>query len=165
MGFMSTIVVSGEAHGVVVSTRSKTAIGQVATSIKEVEQPKMHFKDKVDQLAFQMAIFAGIGAGLTFIIVFFINKLGFFEIFLFTIASLVSGIPEGLPAVLVIVLAIGARRMAKKNAVIRHLPAVETLGVTTVIATDKTGTLTENSLTVEKILTSESLASSKLWVH
>ena len=155
MVFMSTLVVSGQAKAVVVATATKTQIGQVAKSIKEITHPKMHFNKKVKQLAFQMAIFASIGASLTFIIGFFINKLEFFEIFLFTIASLVSGIPEGLPAVLIIVLAVGARRMAKRNAVIRHLPAVETLGVATIIATDKTGTITQNSITVEKILTAD----------
>ena len=155
MVFMSTLVVSGEAKAIVVATANKTEIGQVAESIQEIVQPKMHFNEKVNQLAVQMAIFAGIGAVIIFLIGFFINKLEFFDIFLFTIASLVSGIPEGLPAVLIIVLAIGARRMAKRNAVIRHLPAVETLGVATIIATDKTGTLTQNSITVEKIITSE----------
>lgn len=155
MIFMSTMVVSGKAKAVVVETANKTAIGQVAKSIQEVIQPKLHFNEKVSQLAVQMAIFASTGALLTFIIGFFINKLEFFEIFLFTIASLVSGIPEGLPAVLVIVLAIGARRMAKRNAIIRHLPAVESLGVATVIATDKTGTITQNSMTIEKIINSE----------
>ncbi len=155
MVFMSTLIVSGQAKAIVVATANKTAIGQVAESIKEIVQPKMHFTKKVNQLAIQMAIFASIGAALTFIIGFFINKLEFFEIFLFTIASLVSGIPEGLPAVLIIVLAIGARRMAKRNAVIRHLPAVETLGVATVIATDKTGTITQNSMAVEKIITAD----------
>ncbi|MGD9276718.1 MAG: HAD-IC family P-type ATPase [Candidatus Pacearchaeota archaeon] len=152
MVFMSTLVVSGEAKAIVVETANKTAIGKIAKSIQEVVQPKMHFSEKVSQLAIQMAIFAAIGAGLTFLIGFFIEGMKFFDIFLFTIASLVSGIPEGLPAVLVIVLAVGARRMAKRNAVIRHLPAVETLGVATVIATDKTGTITQNSLTVENII-------------
>ena len=153
MVFMSTLVVSGQAKAVVVGIANKTAIGNVAESIQEIVQPKMHFNKKVNQLAMQMAIFAGVGAALTFIIGYFFNKLEFFEIFLFTIASLVSGIPEGLPAVLIIVLAIGARRMAKRNAVIRHLPAVETLGVATIIATDKTGTITQNSMTIEKIIT------------
>lgn len=152
MVFMGTLVVSGEAKAVAVETGNKTAIGKIAKSIQEVVQPKMHFSKKVNQLAIQMAIFAIIGAGLTFLIGFFIEGMKFFDIFLFTIASLVSGIPEGLPAVLVIVLAVGARRMAKRNAVIRHLPAVETLGVATVIATDKTGTITQNSLTVENII-------------
>jgi Ca2+-transporting ATPase len=152
MIFMSTLVVSGQAKAVVVATANKTAIGQVAKSIQKIVQPKMHFNKKVSQLAIQMAIFAFIGALLTFLIGFFIRGLEFFEIFLFTIASLVSGIPEGLPAVLIIVLAVGARRMAKRNAIIRHLPAVETLGVATIIATDKTGTITKNSMTVEKVI-------------
>ena len=155
MVFMGTLVVSGQAKAIVVSTADKTEIGKVAESIQEIVQPKLHFNKKVKQLATQMATFAIIGASLTFLIGFFMDKLEFFEIFLFTIASLVSGIPEGLPAVLVIVLAIGARRMAKRNAVIRHLPAVESLGVATVIATDKTGTITKNTMTVEEIITSE----------
>lgn len=153
MVFMGTIVVSGEAKALVVATANKTQIGQVAKSIQEIAQPKMHFNKKISQLTLQMGIFAISGALLTFIIGFFVRGLEFFEIFLFTIASLVSGIPEGLPAVLVIVLAIGARRMAKRNAIIRHLPAVETLGVATVIATDKTGTITQNSMTIEDIIT------------
>lgn len=155
MVFMSTMVVSGIAKAVVVATANKSQIGQVAKSIHEIVQPRMHFNEKVRQLAIQMAIFAFIGATLTFLIGFFLDGMEFFDIFLFTIASLVSGIPEGLPAVLVIVLAVGARRMAKRNAVIRHLPAVETLGVATIIATDKTGTLTQNSMMVEKILTAD----------
>ena len=114
MVFMSTLVVSGQAKAVVVATANKTAIGQVAKSIQEIIQPRMHFNKKVSQLAIQMGIFAFIGALLTFLIGFFVHRLEFFEIFLFTIASLVSGIPEGLPAVLIIVLAVGAKRMAKR---------------------------------------------------
>ena len=124
MVFMSTLVVSGTAKAVVVSIAEKTEIGQVAQSIKKVVQPRMHFQEKVSQLAMQMAIFAIIGALLIFIIGYFFRKLAFIDIFFFTIASLVSGIPEGLPAVLIIILAIGAGRMAKRNAIIRHLPAV-----------------------------------------
>jgi Ca2+-transporting ATPase len=156
MIFMGTIVVSGTAKAIVVETAGKTEIGKVAKSIDEIIQPRIHFKKKIDELALYMAVFAVTGALITFIVGFFYDKYGFFDIFLFTIASLVSGIPEGLPAVLTIVLAMGARRMAKRNAVIRHLPSVETLGVATVIATDKTGTITQNSMTVEKILTYDS---------
>ena len=155
MVFMGTLVVSGNARAVVVATGNETQIGIVAKSIQEVVHPKMHFNVKVNQLVYQMGAFAIIGAMLTFIIGYFFRGLGFFEIFLFTIASLVSGIPEGLPAALIIVLAIGARRMAKRNAIIRHLPAVETLGVATIIATDKTGTLTSNSMVVEEIVTAD----------
>ncbi len=155
MVFMGTLVVSGDAKAIVVATGNETQIGVVAKSIQEVIRPKMHFNEKVNQLAYQMGAFAVIGAMLTFIIGYFIRGLEFFDIFLFTVASLVSGIPEGLPAVLIVVLAIGARRMAKRNAIIRHLPAVETLGVATVIATDKTGTLTSNSMVVEEIVTAD----------
>ncbi|MAH47492.1 cation-transporting ATPase [Candidatus Pacearchaeota archaeon] len=150
--YMGSLVSSGTAKAIVTATGSNTEIGKIASSISKIKPEKMHFNKKVDQLAIHMAIIAIIGALATFIIGFFIRGLEFFEVFLFTIASLVSGIPEGLPAVLTIVLAIGAFRMAKRNAVIRHLPSVETLGVATIIATDKTGTLTENSMTVEKIL-------------
>lgn len=159
MVFMGTLVVSGIAKAIVVETGNYTEIGKVADSIKKVKQPKSHYREKVSQLTLQMGGLAVVGALLTFIIGYFVNGLEFLEIFLFTIAALVSGIPEGLPAVLTIVLAIGAMRMSKRNALIRNLPAVETLGVATVICTDKTGTLTENSLTVEKIQTTGNLFS------
>jgi P-type Ca2+ transporter type 2C len=155
MVFMGTFVSSGTAKAVVVGTGDKTSIGQIATAIQKVIKPQFHFKQKIKQLSIQMAVIAFSGALLTFIIGYFFRGLEFFEIFLFTVASLVSGIPEGLPAVLAIVLAIGAKRMAKRNAIIRHLPAVETFAVATVIATDKTGTLTQNSLTIENVITSE----------
>ena len=157
MVFMSTLVVSGKAKAIVVSTSNKTAIGQVAESIQAIVRPKIHFNKKVSQLTFQMSIFAIIGALFIFLIGYFINGMDFFNIFIFTISSLVAGIPEGLPAVLIIILAIGGRRMAKRNAVVRHLPAVETLGVANIIATDKTGTLTQNSITVERIVTSKEI--------
>lgn len=153
--FQGTMVVSGSARAIVVATAGNTEMGKIAESLEETIQPKLHFDEKISQLAFQMAILAVAGSALIFFVGFFVNKLEFFEIFLFTIASLVSAIPEGLPAVLVIVLTVGARRMAKRNALIRHLPAVETLGVTTVIATDKTGTITRNTMNVERIITAD----------
>ena len=156
MVFMSTVAVSGTAKAVVVYTGSSTEVGKIASSIQEVDVDKVsHFKKKSTQLALTMAIFAFVGSLLIYLVATYVNKLGFMDTFFFTIAALVSGIPEGLPAVLSVVLAVGARRMSQKNAVIRHLPAVETFSVVNVIATDKTGTLTQNSMTVEKILTSE----------
>lgn len=152
MVWMGTFVAGGQAKAVVVSTGIKTAIGKVATSIEKIKKVKGHFEKKTDILARQMGIIAVGCACIVFLVGFFVRGFEFSEVFLFTIASLVAGIPEGLPAVLVIVLAIGAHRMAKRNAIIRTLPATETLGVATVIATDKTGTLTQNTMNVEKIL-------------
>jgi len=152
MVWMGTFVAGGQAKAVVVSTGIKTAIGKVAASIENIKKVKGHFEKKTDILARQMGIIAVVCAFIVFLVGFFARGFEFSEIFLFTIASLVAGIPEGLPAVLIIVLAIGAYRMAKRNAVIRTLPATETLGVATIIATDKTGTLTQNTMNGEKII-------------
>jgi len=152
MVWMGTFVVGGTAKAIVTSTGAETAIGKVAQQIESIKRKKNHFEEKTDKLAKQTAAIACLGTLLAFLIGFFIRGMKFSEIFLFAIASLVSGIPEGLPAVMVIVLAVGARRMAKRNAIIRMLPATETLGIVNVIATDKTGTITENTMTVEKII-------------
>ena len=152
MVWMGTFVAGGQARGIVTSTGIKTAIGKIAVSIEKIKKGKGHFEKKTDILARQMGIIAVVCALIVFLVGFFVRGFEFSEIFLFTIASLVAAIPEGLPAVLVIVLAIGAYRMAKRNAIIRTLPATETLGVATIIATDKTGTLTQNTMNVEKII-------------
>jgi len=152
MVWMGTFVARGQAKAVVTATGINTAFGKIARDIEKIKRVKGHFKEKTDKLAKQMGIIAVIGASVTFIVGFFVRGFGFLEIFLFTLASLVSGIPEGLPAVLVIVLSVGAHRMAKRNAIIRTLPSTETLGVVAVIITDKTGTLTENTMNVEKII-------------
>lgn len=152
MVWMGTFVASGRAKAVVVYTGKKTAIGQIALDIEKIKDVKSHFREKTDFLAKQMAVIAIIGALATFVVGFFVRGLEFGEIFLFTLASLVSGIPEGLPAVLAIVLAVGARRMARRRAIIRNLPATETLGVVSTIVTDKTGTVTENTLDIERII-------------
>ena len=152
MAWMVTFVAGGEARAVVTATGINTAIGKVAQDIEKIKRVKGHFEKKADVLAKQIGAIAAIGASIVFLVGFFIGGLPLPEIFLFTIASLVSGIPEGLPAVLVIVLAIGANRMAKRNAIIRRLPATETLGVATLIATDKTGTLTQNTMNIKKII-------------
>lgn len=155
MVFMGTLVVLGSAKAVVTNTGSSTEIGRVATSIKKIPKEKSHYQKKVDKLAYQMALIAIIGAAIIFILGL-INNLNMVDLLLFTIAELVAGIPEGLPAVLVVVLAIGSWRMAKRNALVRDLPSIETLGVVTVIATDKTGTLTSNTMMVEKAKTFDS---------
>ena len=165
MVWMGTFVAGGEAKAVVVSTGNKTVIGKVAKSLESIKKTRTHFEKKTDLLAKQMGGIAIASSILIFSIGFFLRDLKFTEIFLFSIASLVSGIPEGLPAILIIVLAVGANRMAKKNAIIRKLSATETLGIVTIIATDKTGTLTQNTMNVEKIFLpdAEFFVSGKGW--
>ncbi len=153
MARLGTYVANGEAKVVVTSTGDDTAFGKIAKDISEIEEKKTHFEEKVDTLVKQMGAIAVGGAAIIFVVGFFFRQFGLAEISLFTIAALVSGIPEGLPAVLAVVLAIGARRMASKNAIIRNMPSTETLGVTNTIVTDKTGTLTQNTMTIRKIFT------------
>ncbi len=152
MVWMGTFVVGGAAKVMVTSTGIKTTFGQIAKDLENIKRAKTHFEKKTDMLAKQMGLIAFFMAGVIFVLGYFFRNLLFEDIFMFTIAALVSGIPEGLPAILVIVLSFGVHRMAKKNAIIRRLPAAETLGIVTVIATDKTGTLTQNTMNVEKIV-------------
>lgn len=152
MVFMSTFVVSGQAKAVVTATGARTVIGTLAESIEHIKRKKSHFEKKTNLLAKQMGSIALIGATIVFLIGYFFRNFDFTEIFLFTIAELVSAIPEGLPAILTVVLAIGSRRMAKRKAIIRKLSATETLSVVDVICTDKTGTLTKNTMTIQKII-------------
>ncbi len=151
MAFMGTFVAGGKAKGVVVATGLNTAFGVIAKDISDIEKKGGHFEEKIRFLAKQMASFAFVGASIILLLSLYI-KIPFQESLRFAVAALVSGIPEGLPAILIVVLAIGATRMARRNAIIRRLPATETLGVTDHIITDKTGTLTQNTMNVRKIV-------------
>lgn len=152
MVWMGTFVAGGQAKAIVTSTGISTAIGKIAQDIKKIKKGKTHFEKATDKLALKMCIIAIIGANITFLIGYFIRDLNLYDIFLFTISSLVSGIPEGLLAVLTIVLAIGANHMAKRNAIVRRLPVTASFANITVIATDKTGTLTQNTMNVQKLI-------------
>ncbi len=155
MVWMGTFVVAGHARAVVVASGNETTFGTIAKDIGNIQRRRSPFELKVDLLAKQMAVIAVVGTFLIFIVGYVYKGIEFEEILFFTIASLVSGIPEGLPAILIIVLAIGARRMASRNAIMRRLPSTETLGVSTVICTDKTGTLTQNTMNVRSIILSD----------
>ncbi len=155
MLWKGTFVAGGKGLAVVTETGTSTQIGQVATSLRDIDEKPGLLNKRVDRLALQLGIFATIGAALTFVVGYFVRGFEFTEVFLFTIASLVAAIPEGLPAVIAIVLSIGAHRMARNNAIVRKLSATETLGHATIIATDKTGTLTQNTMTVERIVLSD----------
>ncbi|MCA9485280.1 MAG: HAD-IC family P-type ATPase, partial [Nanoarchaeota archaeon] len=151
MVWLGTFVASGKAKAIVVSIGDKTTLGRLAKSIEQIEPKKSHFQTRTDQLAKQLAVVSFVGAIIAFLIGYLIRGLEFSEIFLFSIASLVAAIPEGLPAVLAIVLAIGSFRMAKRNAIVREKYATETLGVVDTIITDKTGTLTQNTMSIKEI--------------
>jgi Ca2+-transporting ATPase len=152
MVYLGTFVASGTAKAIIVSTGDNTALGKLASSLNEIKRAPSHFEKSTKSLAMDMGIIAIVASTLTFMIGYFLRGFPLPEMIIFTISSLVSGIPEGLPAVLTIVLAIGATRMSKKNAIVRNLSSIETLAVVNTIITDKTGTITENSMTVKKIL-------------
>jgi Ca2+-transporting ATPase len=150
MTWMSTSVTGGRGIAVVVGTGMDTAIGEIAGEVKKTEREKTPLQKRIHRLS----IFIGGAAVGLAVVVFILGLLRQYavgDIALFSVAAAVSAIPEGLPAVISITLALGVKRMADQNAIIRQLPAVETLGSTTVICSDKTGTITKNEMTVVKI--------------
>ncbi len=149
--FKGTILSTGEAEGVVFKTGIETEIGSIATTLTGIEQEKTLFAKRTSRLTKTMVIIVSIAAALTFSIGF-IRGLDFEEIILFTVASFISGIPEGLPAVLTVALSVAAYRLASRKGVVRSLSSVETLSSVTTIVTDKTGTLTQNSMAITKLL-------------
>jgi P-type Ca2+ transporter type 2C len=144
-----TIITNGRGRAVVYATGADTEMGKIATLIKETEKAESPLQKQTFDLGKKLGGFAAI-AGALMVALGFIQGLGLEEIFLFALAAAVSAIPEGLPAVMSITLAVGVNRMAKRNAIIRRLPAVDTLGAATVICSDKTGTLTTNQMTVQQ---------------
>ncbi|WP_372918452.1 HAD-IC family P-type ATPase [Salegentibacter sp.] len=153
MAWKSTNVVSGRGKAVVTAIGPNTEIGKIAKSMGEMEMQDSNFRKKTNLLAKQMAVIAIVTAAIIFSLGYWAQDYEFQEILLVTIAVLVSTIPEGLPAVISIVLAIGANRMAKQNALIREFTATEMMGSVSVILADKTGTLTQSILVIKKIFT------------
>jgi len=150
MLFSGTIVTNGRGKAVVVATGMQTEVGKIAKLIEETEEIETPIQKRTRKLTKKLGLLALIVSALTFTIGL-LQAIELYEIFLFSLASAVSSIPEGLPAVMTITLAVGVNRMVKRNAIIRKLQAVDTLGSATVICTDKTGTLTTNQMTVQKI--------------
>ncbi|MFW5722883.1 MAG: cation-translocating P-type ATPase, partial [Desulfohalobiaceae bacterium] len=150
MVFMSTLVTDGRARAVVVATGMDTAMGGIAGEVRAARREKTPLQHRLGRLSIQIGALAVGLAGAVFGLGLF-SGYALTEMLLYAVAVAVSAIPEGLPAVISVTLALGVRRMAGRNAVIRRLPAVETLGSATVICSDKTGTITENQMTVVKI--------------
>lgn len=147
MAYMGTLVTYGRGYGVVVGTGMKTQLGKIAKLLQKVEAELTPLQQRLQRLG-QQILMASV------ILVVIIFSLGLLEgeglkvMFLTAVSLAVAAVPEGLPAVVTIALALGSQRMLKRGALIRKLPAVETLGSVTVICSDKTGTLTENRMTV-----------------
>lgn len=147
MAFMGTVVVSGRGRGIVVETGAKTILGTIAQEVREAGVVRAPLQEKIGQFAKAIGLIVLAASGLLFLIGILIGE-KIDAMFMTAVAAAVAAIPEGLPIVVTITLAIGVARMARRNAIIRNLPAVETLGGTTVIGSDKTGTLTQNEMTV-----------------
>ena len=150
MAFMGTAVTSGSAEGVVVATGRETEIGDIAAQVGQAERGRTPLQRRMDRLAKALAVIILVVAGVTFGVGLLLGRT-VQEMFLLAVALAVAAMPEGLPVVTTVALAVGVRRMADRHAIIRHLPAVETLGSTTAIVADKTGTLTQNRMTVGRV--------------
>lgn len=147
MAYSSTLVTAGHAHGVVVATGKHTEIGKIGTMVSEVQTLQTPLTRRLDVFAKQITFIILLIGGLAFAFGYWVRHMPMLELFVAVVGLVVAAIPEGLPAIVTIVLAIGTRVMANNKAIIRRLPAVETLGSVTVICSDKTGTLTCNEMT------------------
>lgn len=151
MVFAGSLVVRGRAHAVVVTTALLTELGNIAASVLGKSSNKAPLLVRMEKFTHRVAIIVGVAAVIMSIIAL-MRGMPIDEVFLLAVALAVSAIPEGLPVALTVALAVGMRRMAKRNVIVQKLIAVEALGSCTYIATDKTGTLTVNQLTIKKIV-------------
>jgi Ca2+-transporting ATPase len=150
MAFAGSLVARGRGRGVVVHTALATELGRIAVAVLTRPQTKAPLLIRMERFTHRVAIAVGLAA-IIMALVAFSRGMPLSEIFLLAVALAVSAIPEGLPVALTVALAIGIRRMAKRHVIVRRLVAVEALGSCTFIATDKTGTLTVNELTVKRV--------------
>jgi magnesium-transporting ATPase (P-type) len=155
MVFSSTMLTAGQLQGIVVATGEHTEIGRIGEMVTRVEKVTTPLLQKIDQFGRLLSVgIVGLGAVL-FATGWLLRGFSVTEMFLIVVSFAVAAIPEGLPAILTITLALGVQRMGRRNAILRRLPAVETLGSVTAICSDKTGTLTRNELTVGRVLLEE----------
>lgn len=150
MAFSTTIVVNGHGEAIVTETGMNTKVGKIAKMIITNEAPETPIQKKLGEVGKSLGI-ACLGICLLIFVIGLLKKIEPIEMFMTSVGLAVAAIPEGLPAIVTIMLSIGVTKMAKKNSIIRKLPAVETLGSSSVICSDKTGTLTQNKMQVTKI--------------
>ncbi|MCK2125677.1 cation-transporting P-type ATPase [Thauera aromatica] len=152
MAYSGTLVVHGVGRGIVVATGADTELGRINRMLADIGRQTTPLLRQVDHFARVLAmVILGLSA-LTFLLGTVWRGHGAAEMFMMVVALAASAIPEGLPAIMTVTLAMGVQRMARRNAIIRHLPAVEALGAVTVICSDKTGTLTRNEMTVQRVV-------------
>lgn len=156
MIYLGTSVASGKARAIVVETGMNTELGKIAGMIQQVEQQYTPLQKKLEQFGKSIVYFCFILVSIVFLLEF-LRGGNIFDMFLTSVSLAVAAIPEGLPAVVTVVLALGVQKMVKRNALIRKLPAIETLGCATVICSDKTGTLTRNEMTVQAVFANNTL--------
>ena len=152
MAYSGTVVVYGQASGYVVATGDATELGRINDMLTAVGQQATPLLRQIDHFGRVLAIAILAASALTFLIGVLWRGHPPAEMFMMVVALAASAIPEGLPAILTVTLALGVQRMARRHAIVRHLPAVETLGSVTVICSDKTGTLTRNEMTVQRVV-------------
>ncbi len=155
MAFSGTLVAFGQGRGLVVATGADTQIGRISALLGEVETITTPLLRDIAVFGRWLSVAIVVLAAITFAFGLWVRDYHILDMFLAAVSLAVAAIPEGLPAIMTITLAIGVQRMAARNAIIRRLPAVETLGSVTTICSDKTGTLTRNEMTVKSIVTAE----------
>lgn len=154
MVFMGTVVVSGKGRMVVTQTGLETELGKIASMLQQGSEEKTPLQIRLEELGRRLVYFC-LGIVAVVFVLGLGRGMGFIDVLLTALSLAVAAIPEGLPAIVTVALALGVRRMAKRNALIRRLPSVETLGCASVICTDKTGTLTQNEMTVRCVWVNE----------
>lgn len=152
LAYSGTLVVYGQGRGVVVATGADTEVGQIGALVSETSSLATPLTRRLDQFARQITGLILLVGAVTFGYAHLVGGMDLLEAFLAVVGLAVAAIPEGLPAIITIVLAIGTRAMASNRAIVRRLPAVETLGSVTVICSDKTGTLTRNEMTAVRVM-------------
>ena len=157
MIFSGTAATYGRGKAVVVATGMQTQMGRIAGMLKEAPQETTPLQRELDRVGKLLGIIVVVIAVVMIATIILVEDVrgfsAFFDVLILGVALAVAAVPEGLPAVVTAVLALGVQRMAKRNAIVRHLAAVETLGSANVIASDKTGTLTKNEMTVRAVVT------------
>jgi magnesium-transporting ATPase (P-type) len=152
MVYSGTLVVAGQARGVVVATGAQTEIGKISQLLAQVEELTTPLVLQMAQFARWLTFLILLLAGVLLIYGHYLQHFPFAELLMVVVGLSVAAIPEGLPAVMTITLAVGVQAMARRRAVVRRLPAIETIGAVSVICTDKTGTLTQNEMSVTEIV-------------